>query len=728
MPGPMIVDGLELRRAPGLIGEARSRERGIASVRRVAPGVMLGLPQQFTATSARTLILGLDEDGRIADHDRLAAGLLDGAGGSLLGLELASLMTDRRQAQLFGEHLDAVSAGRDVTTVAKIKTARLGQADAVITLQPVSSNTGLAARAIVRIAPPAEGRFADTEVMRRALLDVPISQTGGGLGIEEVAPKLTRVAVPHFCNVAGLVVRESLIADDELAVTPPDGSSLLRRMAVETDDGDPRWSAGFPTGELLHYPGDSLPVRCIASREPVIEEAVGAERGPQLARAWHERPTVAELLTGTSVLFLPLAARGVVVGLLICIRKAGYRSFDAGDAEIGREFAARAAVLIDNARRYSRERATALTLQRSLLPADLSAPPFVEVCHRYLPAGELIEVGGDWYEAIALPGGRAALAVGDVAGHGVRAAVTMGRLRTAIRTLARLELPPGEMLEHLDELMGELGMREPHFATCVYAVFDTVTGTCELASAGHLPPLLIEPGAPGRYLDLPTAPPLGVGSGSVQSSVIDIPDGSLLVLYTDGLVERRGDDIDAGLARLRELSGAGAAARPLDDLCQAALAGVDAGEQRDDIAVLIARLRRLPPDRHVSWTLRGDLRSVHRARSLAGPPLRRWGLASLIPDAELVISELVTNAVRYATGDVGLRLVLEDGLFCEVRDNSAALPRLREVGEEDGSGLGLLVVSQVARRWGTRRTPPGKVVWCELPVRAGHRAATRREP
>jgi serine phosphatase RsbU (regulator of sigma subunit)/anti-sigma regulatory factor (Ser/Thr protein kinase) len=680
--------------------------------------VVFGVAPQFAGSPTRVLILGLDEAGRIVDHDRPAAALLDGAGGSLLGTEFASLVTDRRQAELFGQCLDEVGAGRDVTTEVKVRAAQLGQADAVVTLQPVCSSRGLAVRVIMRIAPSAEERFADMEVMRRALLDAPISQVGDGLGIDEAAPKVTRVAVPHYCNVAGLVVHESLIADDDLSVTPPDGSLLLRRMAVETDDGDPRWGAGFPAGELLPYPSDSPYARCMALREPVIETLVTAEQGPHVSRAWRERPVVAELLTGTSVLSLPLVARGVVLGLLVCIRKPGHRCFDADDVQIGTQFAARAAVLIDNARRYSRERATALTLQRSLLPNGLSAPSRVEVHHRYLPASKLVEVGGDWYEAIALPGGRAALAVGDVAGHGVRAAVTMGRLRTAIHTLARLELPPGEMLEHLDELMGELGVREPHFATCVCAVFDTVTGTCELASAGHLPPLLIEPGAPGRFLDLSPAPPLGVGSGSVHSSVIEVPDNSLLVLYTDGLVERRGGDIDEGLARLRDLFGADATARPLDDLCRAALTGIDTGEQRDDIAVLIARLRRLTPDRHFSWTLSGDLRSVRRARSLARSPLQRWGLAPLIPDAELVISELVTNAVRYSRGNIGLRLVLGDGLFCEVRDHSAALPRLREVGEDEESGLGLLVVSQVASRWGTRRTSEGKVVWCELPVPA----------
>src|SRR5207245_1861795 len=201
----------------------------------------------------------------------------------------------------------------------------------------------------------------------------------------------------------------------------------------------------------------------------------------------------------------------------VCVRRKEFHRFDAYDTEIGVEFASRAALFMDSARRYSRERATALTLQRSLLPTGLSAPSSVEVRHRYLPGSKLIEVGGDWYESIALPGARVALVVGDVAGHGVRAAVTMGRLRAAIQTLARLELSPAESLQQLDELMRTLGEREPHFATCAYAVFDAVTGTCEVASAGHLPPLLVRPDGSSIYLEVPPAPPLGIGEGPIDS-------------------------------------------------------------------------------------------------------------------------------------------------------------------------------------------------------------------
>ncbi len=222
------------------------------------------------------------------------------------------------------------------------------------------------------------------------------------------------------------------------------------------------------------------------------------------------------------------------------------------------EFATRAAIFMDNAQRYSRERATALTLQRSMLPTGLSAPSSVEVKHRYLPGSKLIEVGGDWYESIALPGGRVALVVGDVAGHGVRAAVTMGRLRTAIHTLAMLELPPAETLQQLNELMQELGAREPHFATCVYAVFDAVSGHLR-GRLGRSPAAAAGPA--GRHAPSCSTSPRPRRSASApgrsRAGRSTIEDGSLLVLYTDGLVERRTEDIDVGLTRLRTIFGPG---------------------------------------------------------------------------------------------------------------------------------------------------------------------------
>ncbi|HEY3977530.1 MAG TPA: ATP-binding SpoIIE family protein phosphatase [Streptosporangiaceae bacterium] len=680
----------------------------------MAPAATAEISALLANTSARTLMLGIDKTGRIRQHDRAAADVLSDVPSALLGTDLGSLLAgpEAHAATLQGL-IDGACSGREGTTVLTVRTARGTTADGVVTVQPVrSADPELVAQVILRIPPPLEERFLDPAVMRHAMLDGALRRIGGELDMDQMAPELINVVVPHFCNAAGLLIRESLIGDEDPPSDTADGTQLLRRLAVAHDDNDGTWDATFPTGEVLRYPPDTPYTKCMTTGLPVSEIIVEST-ADKIADAWIRKP-VSELLGQSSLLVLPLIARGIMLGFFVCTRLPGYRRFDAYDTELGMEFASRAAMFMDNAQRYSRERATALTLQRSMLPTGLSAPSSVEVKHRYLPGSQLIEIGGDWYESIALPGGRVALVVGDVAGHGVRAAVTMGRLRTAIHTLAMLELPPAETLQQLNELMQELGAREPHFATCVYAIYDAVSGSCELASAGHLPPLLVRPDGTTELLDISPAPPLGVGSGPIQSRVVEIDDGSLLVLYTDGLVERRTEDIDVGLAKLRDIFGPGSADRPLEDLCKATLAGVYADQQRDDIALLIARLRRIPEDNFVTWKLPAELTSAHRARTLIRRPMKRWGLTELIPAAELLASELVTNAVRYAQGQIGLRLILEGGLVIEVLDDSAALPRLRHPDDDEERGRGLQVVSQIAQRWGARRAVSGKIVWCEL--------------
>jgi serine phosphatase RsbU (regulator of sigma subunit) len=683
----------------------------------VASAVAAEVSAVLANTSTRTLILGIDKTGQIRQHDRGAGDVLATEPGELIGTDLATLLAvpDGPSAKVLQALIDGACSNREGTTVLSFRTANSAIADAVVTVQPVrSADPELAAQVIMHIAPPVQERFLDPAVMRQVMVDGAVRRIGGALDIDQMAPELISIIVPHFCNSAGLVVLESLVGEDEFPSESLDGTQLVRRLAVAHDDDDAAWDAAFPTGEILSYPPGTPYTRCMDTGLPVCE-VVSRDSADAMAAAWIRRP-VAKLLSGVSMLLLPLIARDVMLGFFVCVRQVGYRRFDAYDTEIGMEFASRAAIFMDTAQRYSRERTTALTLQRSMLPTGLSFPSSVDVRHRYLPGSKLIEVGGDWYESIALPGGRVALVVGDVAGHGVRAAVTMGRLRTAIHTLAMLELPPAETLQQLNELMNELGVREPHFATCVYAIFDAVSGTCEVASAGHLPPLLVHPDGTNEFLDVTPAPPLGVGTGLIQSRTLTIEDGSLLVLYTDGLVEKRSRDIDEGLARLREIFGPGSADQPLEDLCKATLAGVYTDEHRDDIAVLIARLRRIQPDHVVSWTLPSELTSASRARSLIRRPLRRWGLMELLPTTELLVSELVTNAVRYAQGKIGLRLILEGGLVCEVLDDSAALPRLRHPDDSDERGRGLQVVSQLAQRWGARRAASGKVVWCELPL------------
>ncbi|WP_308286818.1 SpoIIE family protein phosphatase [Actinomadura parmotrematis] len=666
-------------------------------------------------------MLGVDGAHRVVQCGPNAEAVIGRAPGDLIGRPAAALVTEDAKADLEAL-LEAISQGQERTAVLPVRRGDGGTDDAVVTAQPMVGEVAGPAGALlfVRVALPPSERYQDPALMRRALMDDPLTRFGASLDLDQSARGLVDVIVPHYCTTASVLVLESLVAADE--VHAESGSAVLRRIAVTSDDNDPRWTATFPVGEVLIYPEGTPYREVLDTARPVHLPHVSTQAAGDIAGKWRRGPA-GTLLDGVSMVLLPLIARDTLLGFIACTRVPGFRRFDAYDVEIGMEFAARAAIVIDNARLFSRERATALALQRSLLPNRLTAPSSVEVRHRYLPGSKLVEVGGDWYESIALPGARAALIVGDVAGHGVRAAVTMGRLRTALHTLANLELPPADALHVMHELMIELGEQEPHFATCVYAVYDATTGSLEIASAGHLPPLLVGPDGTKEYLRVPPAPPLGVvGGAAIESREFAVEDGSVFVIYTDGLVENRGRDIDDGLDRLQAVFGEDTATRSMEDMAKATLAGVYADHHRDDIAVLISRLKRLPADRVASWTLPADPAAVRRARGFVRGKLDEWGLSELTYATELLASELITNAIRYATGGsdlraappgIELRLLRERTLVCEVLDRSAALPRLRHASDDDENGRGLLVVSELTRRWGTRRTPTGKVVWCE---------------
>jgi len=671
-------------------------------------------------TSVRTLILGIDRSGRIVQHDRTAPKILARDTDALLGVHLSDITanpSDKVTGVGIGILLEAMKSEREGNTVLTIALAGGQSADAVVTAKPMQTGTSdVAAFVIMQIPVPSAERFVDPALMRDILLrDTRGPVEEDTLDFSDLAKKMTAQLVPTFCTAAEVLVLESLIGENEVPTHGPDANVPVRRLHLRNDEENPAWNSAFPVGEILRYPPGSPYTRAIESGQPVLEHAT-ADSAKKLAKSWRRNP-VGGLLSDVSMLILPLIFRGTVLGLFCCFREAGSRRFDRYDAEMGMEFASRSAVFFNHATRYNREHATALTLQRAMLPTGLTYPSSVEVRHRYLPGSELVEVGGDWYESIRLPGARVALVVGDVAGHGVRAAVTMGRLRTAIQTLAMLELPPAESLQQLDELMQNIGEREPHFATCAYAVYDGVTGEIELAVAGHLPPLLVHPDGRNEYLEVTPSPPLGIGNGVVDTQVIGVSDGSLFVLYTDGLVESRDRDISDGLDRLQAAFGEGAPEKDLEDLCKTALEGVYTDAKRDDIAVLIAKLRRIPEDHRLCFQLEPKLSAVRDARVMIRDPLKRWGLEDLIDTSELLVSELVTNAIKYANGEVLLRLILEpDSLVCEVHDSSPALPRVLQVDKDAENGRGLHVVSQMSSRWGARRTLTGKVVWCEQAV------------
>ncbi|MGW0333847.1 SpoIIE family protein phosphatase [Streptomyces sp. NPDC003011] len=562
-----------------------------------------------------------------------------------------------------------------------------------------------------------------------ALLNEAGARIGNSLDLETTARELLDVVVPGFCDLATVDLYQGLLVGDE---TPPglaDGSAELRRVAFASAVSDaPFAGSGKPVavGAVHHYPFNSL---CADALRTAKTQHIPAEEGGLVQ----------------STLAVPMVAHDTVVGLVQFSRTKGSEPFGDRDRDLAVELAARAAVCIDNARLYRREHERALILQRSLLPPGDPVASGLDIACRYLPGNSSSdrpsEVGGDWFDVIELPGHRTALVVGDVMGRGLRAAVAMGELRSAVRTLALLDLEPAEVLSALDEIARGLGapggvqqatraarrpreadLLEVYLATCVYAVYDSVTRRCTFANAGHLPPVLVEPGEDALMLDVPPGMPLGVGGEPFEEVEVELPEGALLALYTDGLVESRDHPLDEGLhAFVGALTDPSA---PLEDVCDHVLNTLDSHHGEDDIALLMARVQGLPADSVGDWTLPREPRSVGRAREYARGQLLSWDLEPLVDTTELLVSELVTNALRYGEGEIRLRLLLDRTLVCEVWDSGLVQPRRRRARDTDEGGRGLQLVGLLSAAWGSRRTPRGKTVWFELPLPDGESGLT----
>ncbi|MEU1192188.1 SpoIIE family protein phosphatase [Streptomyces sp. NPDC005859] len=561
---------------------------------------------------------------------------------------------------------------------------------------------------------------------RLALLDRAGRRIGRTLDIVRTAQELADVAVPDFADVVTVDLLEPVLRGAEPAPAQtadgPDDSVTLRRAGRRTAD-DPGEATGAPA---VVYRAGSPAVRCLVGGRPLRVERL--DPSDPLDALTQEG--VAGLLAGsepTSALIVPVRARGATLGVTTFLRRHRHDPFDEDDLALAEDLVSRAAVCVDNARRYTRERDAALVLQRNLLPRRLPEQDAVEVAACYRPADELTGLGGDWYDLIPLSGARVALVVGEVPGHGIDAAAAMGRVRTAVRTLAALDLPPEEILAHLDDLVtrmddeegaaeAEAGPRTDGTRTvgsaCVYAVYDPVDGRCAMAAAGHPAPAVVLPDGTVTFVELPQGPPLGAGGPPYESAVVTLPEGSTLALHTDGLLAR-GERwaLDTDRERLRHALEQ--SAETLDLGCRAVIDALVPARPYDDVALLMARTRRLPADRVADWELPADPAAVAVARKTASRRLAEWGLAEQSFTTELVVSELVTNAIRYATGPIRLRLIRERTLVCEVFDGGATAPHLRHPRATDEGGRGLLLVSQVSQRWGTRFLPEGKIIWAE---------------
>ncbi|MEU6878441.1 SpoIIE family protein phosphatase [Streptomyces sp. NPDC046712] len=554
--------------------------------------------------------------------------------------------------------------------------------------------------------------FTDETELRRsserlALLHHATARVGGSLSVRDTGRELAKALVPGLGDLAVVDIADAVSKGDE-PVPDPEGRLLLRRTAV----------AGRPA-------------------------AGPATTDVGLVVVHDDADTTDDTDTGGYPVSMtaPLRARGMVLGRVSLGRHADRGPYEAADRDLLREVADRAALALDNARRFTRERRAAVGLQRSMLPPTQTETVAASTSGVYLPADTTTGVGGDWFDVIPLSSARVALVVGDVVGHGLAATATMGRLRTAVRTLADLDLEPDELLAHLDDLVSQLlaepdetesedgtddtdddqddGRRighpsSPTGATCAFAIYDPVSLRCAVASAGHPPPAVADPEGNVSYLPVDPGPPLGVGGLPFETTEVHLTPGSVLALYTDGLIESRDGDLDAGMNDLAgHLARPAALAGPLRELGREIVAGRPADGLGDDVTLLLARTRAVPAEDAVSWPIDADPAAVGTVREAATTQLRAWGLEELVFTTELVLSELVTNAIRYAGGPIDVRLIRAGRLICEVSDPSATHPRMRRARLTDEGGRGLYLVAQLATRWGSRYSRSGKTIWAE---------------
>ncbi|MFJ3800046.1 SpoIIE family protein phosphatase [Streptomyces sp. NPDC090088] len=549
---------------------------------------------------------------------------------------------------------------------------------------------------------------------RLALLERASSYIGRTLDVSQTAQDLADVAVPELADFVTVDLVQGVVDGWEPApglLSETDDLTLSRTGMQSIHQGVPE--AATETGALVTYHTWSPPIRSLISGTPQLLSRMN----PKDRKGWARVDVTGTHVAVThSSMVVPIRARGITLGTSHFFRHATTEPFSDDDLKLAEEFVARAAVCIDNARRFTRERNAALALQRALLPRALPEQNAVDVAFRYLPAQA--DIGGDWFDAIPLSGARVALVVGDVVGHGLHASATMGRLRTAVRNFSDLDLPVDEVLTHLDGLVARLndqteeaGETEMVGGSCLYAVYDPTTRNCTLARAGHPPPALVLPDGTVTFPDLPAGLPLGLGGQPVETVDLELPEGSQLILYTDGLIEDRHRDIGTGLERMRKVL-----AEPHDhpeQTCQALMGALQPARPLDDIALLVARTRTLDAEHIARWDLSPDPAAVSDLRAAVTQQLTHWNLDHLAFATELIVSELVTNALRYATPPIHLRLIRDRALICEIFDCSSTAPHLRRAASTDEGGRGLFLVAQLAHRWGTRYTASGKIIWAE---------------
>ncbi|WP_121702205.1 SpoIIE family protein phosphatase, partial [Streptomyces sp. E5N298] len=660
----------------------------------------------------------LDPDLRFVHVNDTACRMLGRSAEELVGRGLPDTLADfEGDARSFLHHLRVVAERGRPVQYESYSPAPVGNRPHAWTVEmwPVHDASGtLTAVAMAALESTEQHRARE----RLALLNAA-GAVGSTLDVVRTAEELVGLLVPRFAGFASVDLLDWVLGTDEPLAVPPETGELRRVAHASATEGFPTPAVHLGGHEV--HPSDSPPARAVREGRVVLSGPGDPEFDRWMrtreAEAPHNRPFREAVCSTLSV---PLRARGITLGVALAARTAPREPYATEDAVLAEELVSRAAVSVDNARRFARERSTALAIQHSLLPKGLPGQAAVEVAHRYLPSASAAGIGGDWFDVIPLSGTRVGLVVGDVVGHGIPSTATMGRLCTAVRTLADVDLPPDELLTHLDDLVTHLAAGDAHDgaaeiaelgATCLYAVYDPVSRRLALAAAGHPAPALLLPDGTVRLVAMTAGPPLGVGGLPFEATELELPAGSVVALYTDGLVEDRDRDVDHATAELcRALA---APATSLDALCDGVLKAVLPEEPGDDVALLLARTRALGEDRVRTWDVRPDPSGVAATRRSVSEQLTAWGLDDTAFVTELVVSELVTNAIRYGEPPIQLRLIRHTALICEVSDASSTSPHLRRAHAFDEGGRGLLLVAQLTQRWGSRQTDTGKTIWAE---------------
>jgi PAS domain S-box-containing protein len=555
----------------------------------------------------------------------------------------------------------------------------------------------------------------------RQRLDL-VNQAGNKVGttleMEETARELAEFVVPDFADLVTVEMRKDFLEGSRF----PDGAKavstvrLAGRTALDNRTGQYLFSGSG--GEHVHAVGStshgSLCTGRPWHRQRLNGRPLGDLADDEAVHALRESGL-------DSVVMAPLVARGRCLGLVTFARSTEREPLDDEDLKVAEELTARTALSLDNARMYDDERRIAVALQRNMLPGEKDIPvrQGLEIGYHYWSTSRSAKVGGDWFDVIPLSGHRIALVVGDMMGHDIQAAAGMGQMRTAMHTLARLDLEPVDLLTRLDNIVDVSPAMQ--YATCVYAVYNTVTRECSIANAGHPKPVLRHDDRTTEVIPVDSGTPLGIGIGTSDFSVTDLvlPEDSTLVLCTDGLIERRGQDIDTGIQALRS-----ALEEPVppgfgvQQWCDSIVGKLTDWTDGDDLAVLMARAPAMPQHRSVRWRLRPEPGSASWARSAVRRTLRGWGLDDLQDTVQLLTNELVTNAILHARGEIELKMAMGATLVVEVSDGDERLPHRTRLTSERQWGRGLTLVNEIAQKWGARSITSGKVVWFELPLQS----------